>query len=487
MGDGVSIQNRDYKILFQNEPHIRMIGHHVGEYCYQAYEQNEQVCRGCPLTRAYEDGQVHTAERSVDRESGVSYFEITASPLKDAAGRIIAGIELVRDITDRRRMEGELQKIEKLESLGVLAGGIAHDFNNLLTAILGNLSYALSEMDRGDPIYERIAKAEQASLRAKGLTRQLLTFSKGGAPVRKITSITPLVRESASFGLRGSHVKCEFFLDDDLWLAEVDEGQIGQVIQNIVINGDQAMPHGGVIEVGARNFTLEAEGDLPLSPGNYIRLSIRDQGFGIPEAQLDKIFDPFFTTKASGSGLGLSTSFSIIKKHGGLLTVQSEESVGSIFEIYLPATESRRVEIAEAVGPRPTGSGRVLLMDDERFICDAASKMLEAMGYEVTCVPGGVEAVEAFARARKSGRSFDCVIMDLTIPGGMGGKEAIGKLREIDPQVKAVVSSGYSNDPVMADYRRYGFQGVLRKPYVTAEIARIVEEVKGAATGGPGV
>jgi signal transduction histidine kinase/CheY-like chemotaxis protein len=425
----------------------------------------------------YSDGEVHTGVRRVARPAGEKHYEITASPLKGSSGETIAGIEVVRDITDRKKMERDMQRIQKLESLGVLAGGIAHDFNNLLTAILGNLSYVLSLTPPGEHAYERIEKAEKAALRAKDLTRQLQTFSKGGVPIKKITSIKQLIKESAGFGVRGSNVKCEFFIADDLWLAEVDEGQIIQVVSNMVINADQAMPEGGLISIRAGNRIVAPGDDIPLAAGKYVIISIEDKGKGIVPENLEKVFDPFFTTKNTGSGLGLSTAYSIVKKHGGCIKVESTTGVGSLFNIYLPASEKFAATEDRAVSGPYKGSGRVLLMDDEKTVCDVASKMLQSAGYEVECVPDGSETLERFARAREAGTPFDCVIMDLTIPGGMGGKQTIERLLSFDPTAKAIVSSGYSNDSVMSGFNRFGFKAALKKPYTAGEIIEVVQEV----------
>ena len=388
-----------------------------------------------------------------------------------------AEVVLANDVTDRIRMEEERLRAQKLESLGILAGGIAHDFNNLLTSILGNISLARLDTQDDGPAHKRLDEAEKASLRARDLTQQLLTFSKGGEPVKKSVRIGDLVRESAGFALRGSRTRCEFTLPEDLWDVEADEGQISQVINNLVINADQAMPEGGVIAAKCENVTVKPGDAPPLPAGDYAMFSIMDHGIGISAEHLPRIFDPYFTTKQKGSGLGLATSYSIVKRHGGHMAVDSVLGSGSIFRVYLPSSGK-----APASRPRTDigiirGSGRVLIMDDEAMILEVASQMLTNLGYQVETAQDGATAVEAYMAAKQSGRPFGLVIMDLTIPGGMGGKDLIKKLHELDPDVRAVVSSGYSNDPIMAEYERYGFSGVMSKPYSLRTMGETVVRV----------
>jgi signal transduction histidine kinase len=400
------------------------------------------------------------------------------APIRDKNGTIIGVIIAFRDITEKQKMEEELLRARRLDSIGILAGGIAHDFNNLLTAILGNVSLAKLYVDREGKVFGRLVDAEKASLRAKDLTRQLLTFSKGGAPLKRTASITELLIDSASFALSGSNVKSEFYLPEGLWPVEADEGQMSQVVNNLVINADHAMPKGGLITVWAENTVIGAENPLLLKAGNYVKISIKDQGLGIAEENLPKIFDPYFTTKPKGSGLGLTTCYSIIKKHDGLITVASELGTGTTFYIYLPASDKQIAgNKSMRQGTPAVGKGRLLIMDDEESVRDILSKMLQHLGYDTECVGDGSEAIDLYKKAVESGNAFGAVIMDLTIPGGMGGKQTIQKLREIDPKVRAIVSSGYSNDPVMADFRSYGFSGVVTKPYLVEELGRVLQEV----------
>lgn len=407
--------------------------------------------------------------------------EITSHTL-DFGGRR-AEIVLASDVSERRKMQDELFRTQKIESLGVLAGGIAHDFNNLLTAIMGNISLAKMLAHPGDKTLERLNDAEAASMRARDLTMQLLTFSRGGAPVKIPVSLSKVVRDAAKFALRGSKTRCDLSIPDDLWAIEADEGQISQVIHNLVINADQAMPHGGVIRIACENVSLENNEALPLKAGRYIKIIINDEGMGIPKEHLGRIFDPYFTTKQKGSGLGLTISYSIIRRHDGHITIESELGVGTAFYIYLPATEKQAAEQPhQEEKPRP-GSGRILIMDDEEMVRDVAGAILRSLGYEVEFSRDGMEALNLYREAGKNGRPFNAVIMDLTIPGGMGGKEAVGKLREIDPTARVIVSSGYSNDPIMAEFRDYGFDGVAIKPYKVQALGKAVHDALSVAGG----
>ncbi len=404
---------------------------------------------------------------------------VSGTPILDHVNKIIGVILVLRDITESKRIEEELIKAQKLESLGVLAGGIAHDFNNLLTAILGNVSLAKMHSQPGDKAVLRLDEAEKASLRAKDLTQQLLTFAKGGAPVKKTVSIADVLSESAKFALRGSNVRCRFEIADDLCTLEIDEGQISQVIHNLMINACQAMPDGGTIRVEAENATVwpEQDANSTLAAGRYVKLSVTDEGLGIPQEVLPKIFDPYFTTKKRGSGLGLATSYSILKNHDAMITVESEIGMGTTFHIYLPVSAHKR-PLKERVKDKPIqGNGRILVMDDEEMLRNFVGELLDLLGYDVDFAADGQETLDAYCRARQEGAPFDCVLMDLTIPGGMGGREAIQKLLEIDPSVKAVVSSGYSDDPVMADFKNYGFCGVVAKPYDAEQLSEVLHRV----------
>ncbi len=405
------------------------------------------------------------------------FLRISSSPIKLTESEIIGYVLVLRDITERRRFEEEILKTQKLESLSVLAGGIAHDFNNILTAILGNISLAkLLAEDRKD-IQERLVVAEKATIRAQDLTQQLLTFAKGGTPVKKSTSIADIIKDSSEFGLRGSNVKVEFEFAPDLPLVNVDSGQISQVIQNLVINADQAMPDGGTITIRVEPTMILPETPVPLKPGEYIKIEVEDEGIGIPEEYINRIFDPFFTTKQKGSGLGLASAYSIIKKHDGHIEVRSEIGKGTCFTIYLPVATNGKPEEHTRSQHLFHGTGRILIMDDEPDVRELLGQILNHLGYETDFANDGQEAIEKYQQAMANGHPFDVVIMDLTIPGGMGGADAIKALRKIDPQVCAVVSSGYSNDPIMANYSQYGFAACMQKPYSIEIVSDVLRSV----------
>jgi PAS domain S-box-containing protein len=416
------------------------------------------------------------------REGAEHIIEQVASPIRDSKNEVAGVVLVFRDITERQRNEAERRKAETLEQLGLLAGGIAHDFNNLLTAIIGNISLASLLLPPDDEMATRLNDAKNASLRARDLAQQLLTFARGGAPIKKTASIGKLIQDTVSFSLRGTHSRSEFLFGADLWPAEIDPGQISQVVANLVVNADQAMPNGGTLRVSCDNFTYRVD-TVPavpdLLPGDYIRIAIRDEGMGIPENCLKRIFDPYFTTKPKGNGLGLATTYSIIKNHNGLICVDSKVHYGSTFTLYLPASRHQEmpVEPPRQLNQVISGTGRILIVDDEEAIRALVEFTLERLGYQVTQAESAVEGVEIYRQKLAAGERFDAVILDLTLPGGMGGKEALKKLIEIDPTVNAIVSSGYALDATMSRYQDFGFRGVIAKPYEAAELGKIVHEV----------
>ncbi len=377
-------------------------------------------------------------------------------------------ISISRDITERKKHEKEQLKIEKLESLGILAGGIAHDFNNLLTGIVGNISFAKILLDTGHKAYKPLSAAEKAAARAGELAHQLLTFSRGGEPIKKVVSPQHTINESLALALHGSNVKGSVEIPTEIHAFEADEGQISQVFHNIIINAAQAMPGGGTLVVTAQNQVLRDDNTLSLPPGSYIRLTFADQGCGIPEDDLKRIFDPYFTTKSTGNGLGLASAYSIITRHGGIIFARSVVGQGTVFTILMPSIGEPYVDCrtGEAtLGSDEHEGGSILVMDDEEMIREIAEAMLTHLGYTVTTCTRGEEAIELYRTSLEAGTPFRAVIMDLTIPGGIGGKQAAEQILSFSPQASLIVSSGYSNDPIMSNYQEYGFIGAIAKPY----------------------
>ncbi|MHA1730314.1 MAG: PAS domain S-box protein [Promethearchaeota archaeon] len=397
----------------------------------------------------------------------------------DKAGHPLGIVSISSDITKNKQLERELLEQERVKSLSLLAGGIAHDFNNLLSAILGNLLLARLELEgQQSAAADILREAEFASLRARDLTQQLLTFSKGGAPIKETTEIGPLIRSTTTFVLRGTGITCDFRIPEDMWPVDVDRGQLSQVVNNVVINAVQAMPDGGKITVEVENH----EGDPPegIQPGTskVVHLAITDEGVGIPNEFLGRIFDPYFTTKKKGSGLGLAVCDNIVRKHGGVIRVESKVGIGTTFHIFLPASdEAVKEQTPAGESTKPEIRGRVLFMDDDAAIRTVWGKILTRLDYEVDFASEGLEMIKAYMEAKQDGKPFDLVVLDLTIPGGMGGKEAMDRLLKLDPGAKAIVASGHSMDPVMANYRDFGFKGVLAKPYTVEDVTRVFTEV----------
>jgi signal transduction histidine kinase/ActR/RegA family two-component response regulator len=421
-------------------------------------------------------------ERRFARGDGeTAWGQMTSSPISDDQGNRSA-VFVVQDVTERKRVEQNLLRVAKLESLGVLAGGIAHDFNNVLAVVLGTLTLAARQADAGPQTRGLLAEAEAAADRARGLAKQLVTFAKGGTPVKRVGSIVPVVREAASFCARTvpASVTFEEALPEDLWLVDIDGAQMSQVFHNLLLNAAQAMPKGGRVRVEAENVELRAGAGVPLSPGRYVCVRVIDHGGGVDPKHIDRIFDPYFTTKSSGTGLGLATAHSIVTRHGGHVMVESTLGNGSMFIVFLPAS---RVAMPEVTGP-PAATGtrpRVLLMDDDDQVRRTAARLLEGGGFEVVECADGAAAIEQYDRARAGGRPFSAVVLDLVVRGGIGGVEALARLRAIDPSVKAIVVSGYSDDPVMADCKQFGFLEAVAKPFKAEEIGDAIRRALAGA------
>ena len=474
MMDTLVVLAPDKRIVLANPAALRLLG----------YEERELL--GKPVEILFYDGETHcpslmneimahgfvnniaTAYRTKIGDKVPMLF--SGSLMNDAS--VMGGIACVAiDITEQEKLKEELLKLDKLESVGLLAGGIAHDFNNLLQGVFGYISLAKATADANSEVHDLLESAEKALILSKNLTKQLLTFSKGGQPIKKVVALPALIQESIGFALSGSNIDCRFNMEDPLWPVEVDEGQMSQVMQNMVINAAEAMTAGGTVRIGVRNITNDGEAFPTLKPGRYARITIEDNGQGIAAEHIKKIFDPYYTTKERGSGLGLATAFSIVKQHGGIIEVQSEPGKGSTFFIYLPAAEKGiQAAIQAETSPRQ-GVGNILVMDDEEMVRAIADRMLRQLGYGVEGAVNGAEALAKYAQAMEAGRAYDAVILDLTIKGGMGGKETIARLVALDPGVRAIVASGYSDDPVMANCQEHGFQAALAKPFTIAELS----------------
>lgn len=408
------------------------------------------------------------------------WFESHIHPFRTSMG-MVKGVIVTRDITEHKRVEDERLRATKLESVGLLAGGIAHDFNNILTSVFANIGLAkmisTKEASSISSVIERLSAAEKACLRARDLTKQLLTFAKGGAPVKSTTSIASIIGDTVEFALRGSSVRCCLHIPEHIWPVVVDEGQISQVLQNLVINAEQAMSEGGVINVTVENESIIDSSDVSLKPGNYVRVSVADQGIGIPQDHLSKIFDPYFTTKQKGSGLGLATTYSIIKRHEGHISVSSALGKGACFMLYLPASSQQEPTRDETPKALISGKGRILVMDDEDEIQEVLGKMLEHLGFDVDFANEGEKALSHYTKAFQEGLPYVATILDLTIPGGMGGKETLRQIKSFHPEAAVIVSSGYSNDPVMARFQEFGFSGVIAKPYNLVDLSKVLSQI----------
>lgn len=419
---------------------------------------------------------VKETEGSIQSRDGRRLDMILSPGLIRYQGKTVL-LDIIIDITERKVLEEKTRKSQKLESLSVLAGGIAHDFNNILTVIMGNITLCRIHPTDSELIIKNLNAAEEAVSRARELTRQFLAFSRNTAPLKKIMPLDGIIRDSVMFSLSGSQVKVDLSISEDLWPAEVDEGQIGQVLHNLVINAIQAMPQGGELAVRASNKILGESALLPLAPGNYVKISVKDTGMGIPPENLPKIFDPYFTSKEMDSGLGLAIAYSIVAKHGGHIDVESTPGKGSLFTVYLPAFPDVSGATAVVAHAPRDGRARVLLMDDDDGVIAVVTQFLAYLGYEYETARNGEEAIDLYVRAQNEKRPFDAVILDLTVAGGLGGKDTIVALKEIDSTVRAILATGYIDDPVVLNYHDHGFVELIKKPFKMEELSRVLHRV----------
>jgi two-component system, cell cycle sensor histidine kinase and response regulator CckA len=486
IADGVITTDRQGRVSFLNQVAENLLGcsedqaagRPIGEiFCLRHHDTREPLAD--PVSRVLREETLSLDGPCLLDLSGGGELSIASStaPIRDSQGRVFGAVLAFRNVTAQLKMEQELLRTRHLESLGLLAGGIAHDFNNILAGISGNLQLARLRASASGEMAPFLGRIDEVVQRAAGLSRQLLTFSKGGAPLKQVTDIAPLLRDIVCFTLSGTNVQPRFNLPPGLWPTSVDWSQLEQVVTNLVLNAQQAMPQGGQVEVAVKNVTASEKLPGGLPPGAYLHVSVADKGPGIPRESLDRLFDPYFTTKPNGTGLGLSSSYSIIHRHGGHLFVESTGEEGTVFAFYLPAVPGQ-TPIQPL--PPPTvaarGRGRILVMDDEELIREMTTEMLGLSGYRVESACDGAEAISKYRRALETDEPFSAVVMDLTISGGMGGREALEKLLRLDPSVKGVVVSGYSNDPVMADFQRYGFKACLTKPFSLENLLAALQE-----------
>jgi PAS domain S-box-containing protein len=484
IGDAVVTTDREAKILMMNPVAEKITGIPLSEAIGKPLNEIfplEQCDSRQPVDQSVvsDSGTPLSTAMLRTRRGREFIVQKRTSPIRNNTGDLIGSVCVFRDTTEHRMREQELLRASKLESVGLLAGGIAHDFNNVLTAIVGNLSLIRDHPALPQEVNARLAQLEKAAYNARNLTQQLLTFAKGGSPIKQTALIAEVIRDSTEFVLRGSKLRAEFAFAPNLASVEIDTGQMSQVIQNIVINSIQACPEGGILSIFAENWRLERNNQLALAPGVYVQVRIKDTGTGIKPENLPRIFDPYFTTQKKSSGLGLATAYSIMKRHDGAITVESEWGKGATFYLYLPASRKSAIGIrpeTPASVSLPSGK-RILAMDDEPAIRALLTAILSHFGYLVVTVSDGAEAIRVYQQALQSGQKFDAVIMDLTIPGGIGGREAIRQLREIDPEVIGIVSSGYSNDPVLADFKAYGFAARVEKPYRIQDLEKVLGTV----------
>jgi two-component system, cell cycle sensor histidine kinase and response regulator CckA len=473
-------------IRMVNPKALELFGHThesegVGINFFKWVSAESQEAARASFQKLLSHGSTVDLELKLLRKDGSEFAAVVnSSLLRDSQGQPKLVIIVISDITQQKRAEAERLKLQKLEAIGTLAGGIAHDFNNLLQGVFGYIAMARLKLDHKKEATAMLEQAEQAMSQSINLTSQLLTFAKGGTPVKKKLALRLTVENATKFALSGSGSSCALAIADDLWAVDADEGQIAQVIQNIVLNASQAMQHAGTIEISAGNVEIPSGSDQLLPDGGrYLKIRVKDTGTGISPQVLPKIFDPYFTTKTSGSGLGLATSYSIVKRHGGAIRVTSGPAEGTEFCIYLPAAAPETANGALA-GPSVgacTRRGAILVMDDEEMVRNVAGKMIESFGYRVELAACGEEAIEKLRAAQQSGNAFDVAILDLTVKGGMGGEEAIKTIRRMAPGVKAVVSSGYADNSVLSDYRAFGFDACLNKPYTIAELRHCLSEL----------
>jgi PAS domain S-box-containing protein len=478
--EGIWVLNRDLNTTFINRQMASLMGCTPEEMVGKpvtGYLFPEDLADHEEKLAQRRQGQCGLYERRFRTRDGREVWTlVSGTPLFDEDRSFQGTLAMFMDITERKRAEAERLKIDKLEALGLLAGGIAHDLNNVLMGILGNINLASGGGSIAE-IETRLGAAEAACGQAQTLAQHLLTFAKGGTALRTPQNLRTIVHEAGKLAVCGSESRIEFSFPEDLWEVKVDRGQTHQVFSNLFINAIQAMPCGGRIKVLGKNVELAEAAAPGLAPGKYVAVAVADEGQGIDPQNLQRIFDPYFTTKNLGTGLGLATAYAIVGQHGGLITVDSEPGRGTCFNLFMPAWEGL-VQEDKAVEAKPlAGHGRILVVDDDALVREVVSKMLVKLGYDPVLAQDGREALALYTQAQDAGHPFAAVILDLTIPGGMGGVEAAEHLLARDPQARTVVSSGYADHPIMVNYRHYGLRGAIAKPYKMAELSKVLHQV----------
>jgi two-component system, cell cycle sensor histidine kinase and response regulator CckA len=495
VGDGVIATDAEKRIILMNANAEKLtgwtrreaVGRSLSEIFLSFRERTLERCESPVETAIRTGANSPPACSMLISQSGVELVVASSgAPVIDDRGLVVGAVLAFRDITETRRMETEYVKMDKLDSLGVLAGGLAHDFNNVLCGVVGFITLARMYADESPEICEALEKAEHAALQAKGLTERMRMFSRESIPIKNPVAIGDFVRDSAGLMLAGSNVSCAFELPLDLWTVEVDEGQFSRVIHNLVVNAKEAMPNGGRLTISAENIIVTASGEMPLPPGRHVGITFRDDGVGIAQDNISRIFDPYFTTKAEGNGLGLATVRSIVGNHGGQVTVTSSSGAGAAFTVCLPASMKKSAS-AKSCRKQPWhGSGNILIMDDDEMVRTAVGDMAQAIGYSVSFAEEGAEAVELYRKAQQAGKSFDAVILDLTIPGGMGGRETIRELLAVDPDARTILTSGHVEGPHNPDYGAFGVKDVIAKPFSLFELSRVLRRVIRDGKDSPG-
>ena len=480
---GVSMMDKSARITFVNKSMCEMFGYSEEELLGKTpsdFLEGENLAIFQQYLAERGKTEANPFEITFAKKDGTPLHTLLAPQIiKDREGSISGSFALISDITEQKKMEEERLKTQKLESIGVLAGGIAHDFNNILAAIMGNINLALFDQELKDKTKKLLSKAEKAALRATGITQQLLTFAKGGEPIKEIAHLGSVIKDAADFVLHGKNIVCDYHLPKDLWAVEIDRGQISQVIQNIVLNASHAMPAGGTISISGENIESGIENVLPSGENaKFVKISINDSGMGMPEKVLARIFEPYYTTKQEGSGLGLAVTQSIIRKHKGRIMAESSPGHGTTFTIYLPAADKFELPTEKSLEEKQISrQAKILVMDDEEMVRSIAEEMLSELGHQVDLAADGDEAIRLYRASMEAGRPYDLVIMDLTIPGGLGGKEAAVKTLAIDPKAKIIVTSGYSNDAIMANFEDYGFCSAIEKPFRLQELSKTIARI----------